>query len=367
MSRFFRSLVPLALSLLGALIVAGILIGATGANPLTSLGTLDTGATGLGAGGFQPQLLAQTLARVTPLLLIGLAVALALRGGMFNIGAQGQMILGALAAALVGVRFAHAATGPTGSAPLLTLLLLIVGAATGALWAAVPAYLRTARGVHEVITTIFFNYIAVNVADYLVTYHFKDRGSQTVQTLPIAHGAILTPWVPGSNLTSGILIALACAALYTWGLRQTALGFQIRAVGVGPDAARAAGIPVARTQILAMALSGALAGLAGALEVVSVEHRFLSGLAGTNGFDGIAVAFLGGASGIGIALSALLFGGLLSGARYLQMMTSVPSAIAVVLQAVLIVGAAAKWPGLPSFARSRFANQTRAAEREGSV
>lgn len=340
-------LLPAILSIVGALIIAAVLIQATGTNARLALAALGTGATGLGgSAGFQSQLLAQSLARVTPLLLIGIAVAVALRGGLFNIGAQGQMILGALAAALVGVRLAPGASGPPGSAPLLIALLLLTGAIAGAFWAAIPAILRTTRGVHEVIATIFFNYIAVNIADYLVTYHFKDPDSIAVQTRTIAHAAYLPPYVPGSSLTIGLPLALLCAALYVWGFRATALGFHIRAVGTGPSAAQAAGIPVARTQIIAMAISGALAGLAGALEVLSVHHRYLSGVAGTAGFDGIAVAFLGGASGWGIAASALLFGGLMGGARYLQMQTNVPAAIAVVLQAVLIVGAAARWPSL---------------------
>ena len=157
--------------------------------------------------------------------------------------------------------------------------------------------------------------------------------------------------MPGSNLTAGLFIALVLAGLYAYGLRATAFGFAIRAVGTGPEAAQAAGIAVGRTQILTMACSGALAGLAGAIEALSVDHRFLSGLAGTYGFDGVAVAFLGAGSALGVAISALLFGGLMSGANYLQMQTSVPTAIAVIVQAVVVIGAASRWPALRRPAR----------------
>jgi ABC-type uncharacterized transport system permease subunit len=348
MTRAFAVLLPLLRAAVGlalAIGVAAAILQATGTPAGAALAALFTGATGLGGPtGFDPTLLAQSLARVTPLLLIGGAVALALRAGMFNIGAQGQMIFGALAAALIGGRVAAAGGGATGSAPLLVVVLLASGAAAGALWAALPAYLRVRRGVHEVITTIFFNYIAANVADYIVSYHFRDPASITIQTIAVPRSAFLPPLVPGTTLTVGLAIAVACTALYGWAVRATLWGFALRMAGAAPDTAEAAGITVARTQIGAMALSGALAGLAGALEVLSVDHRFLTGLAGSYGFDGIAVAFLGGTGVWGIAASALLLGGLLNGARYLQLQTNAPAAIGVVVQAVLIIGAAARLP-----------------------
>jgi len=326
---------PALVSLVAALIVAGVFIRLAGADPFTALASLFYGSTGLEPSGFNIFLLAQSLARATPLLLVGIAVSLGLRAGMFNIGAQGQMTLGALAAAIVGAAASRYPVSPL----LLVPLLLGCAALAGAVWAAIPGWLRTWRGVHEVITTILFNYIAINLADYLVTYHLRDPASIGVQTREIARAVWLSPLVPGSGLTAGFYLALACTALFSIAMKRTVLGYEIRAVGLAPEAARVAGIAVSRIQVKAMAVSGALAGLAGALEVLSIHHRFLSGVSGSYGFDGIAVALLGGMNGLGVAVSALFFGCLLSGANYMQMQTSVPAAVGVIVQAVIIAGA----------------------------
>lgn len=187
------------------------------------------------------------------------------------------------------------------------------------------------------ISTIMLNYIAVDVATYLVTHGLKDSHDQSPQTASITHSAELTPWVMGSNLTSGLLLALLATAVITLLIRRTSLGFQIRAVGLGAEAARANGIPVERTLVLTLALSGALAGFAGAVEVMGVQHRYMQGAAANYGFDGIAVALLGGLNGPGVALAAFFFGALASGATYMQTQSNVPAAVTVVVQAVIIL------------------------------
>lgn len=328
------------------LALAALIIAASGYSVGDACAALWTGATGLEGGPAQAAnqiglgpfhlnlfLLAQSLAKTTPLLFNGLAIALALRAGLFNIGAQGQMTVGALAAGVVG------AWGRNGSIPPFVHLVLVAlaGVMAGALWGAVPGLLKATRGVHEVLSTIMLNYIAIDVATYLVTHGLKDPNDQSPQTAPIAPSAELAPFVMGSNLTIGLLIALLAAVGVTLLIRRTALGYQIRAVGQGAEAARANGISVERTLVLTLALSGALAGLAGAIEVMGVQHRYMQGAAATYGFDGIAVALLGGLNGLGVALSALFFGALSSGGAYMQTQSNVPAAVTVIVQAVIIL------------------------------
>ena len=342
------------LSIIVGLLVAAVLMQVSGYDVRAAYSALWSGATGLESGHAQAanQLtlgplnahinlyqLAQSLARVTPLLLTGLAIALGLRAGLFNIGAQGQMTVGALAAAVAGEWGAQPAKTTGGGLPPLAhiLLVLIVGALAGGLWGAIPGLLKAYRGVHEVIATIMLNYVALNVVTYLVTHNFKDPNSSATQTPLIAPSATLSPWVPGSNLTAGFLVALLLAVAVSFLVRRTALGYQIRAVGLGAEAARAAGIPTARVLVTTMFLSGALAGIAGAIEVMGIHHRYVDGVAANYGFDGIAVSLLGGLGGAAVALSAFFFGFLASGADYMETMTTVNSSIAVIVQALVIL------------------------------
>jgi general nucleoside transport system permease protein len=332
------------LSVLVGLALAGIIMAASGYAVRDAYAALWTGATGLEGGPAQRAgqialgplhlnefLLAQSLAKATPLLFIGLAIALGLRAGLFNIGAQGQMTCGALSAAVVGLR--------GGSLPVAIHmpLILLAGIVGGALWGGLAGWLKAARGVHEVLSTIMLNYVAVNIASYLSTHNLKDPTEQAAQTALLDRSVWLTPLVAGSNLTVGLLLALTAAAFVALLIGRTATGYQIRAMGLGLEAGRAAGIPVARTLILTLALSGGLAGLAGAVEVVGVQHRYLQGIAANYGFDGIAVALLGGLSALAVVLSALFFGALASGSTYMQLQTDVPDSIAVIVQATVIL------------------------------
>ena len=343
------------LSILAGLLLAAVLMQLSGYDVRAAYSALWSGATGLemghahqsnqlALGGLNLHInlyqLAQSLSRVTPLLLAGLAIALGLRAGLFNIGAQGQMTVGALAAAAVGAW--GTGTGKAGGAGLVppfvhVPLVLLAGALVGGLWGALPGLLKAYRGVHEVIATIMLNYLGLNIVTYLVTHNLKDLKSSATQTAPIAHSAWLSPWVAGSNLTAGFVLALVLAILVTFLVRRSALGYQIRAVGLGAEAARAAGIPVARVLVTTMFLSGALAGIAGAIEVMGIHHRYVEGVAGNYGFDGIAVALLGGLGGIAVTLSAFFFGFLAGGADYMETLTNVPNSIAVIVQAFVIL------------------------------
>jgi simple sugar transport system permease protein len=339
-----RSLLSIAV----ALIVAGFLIQASGYNALAAYGALWTGATGLqsgpangpaditiGTGHLDLFQLAQSLATITPLLFCGLAVAVGLRAGLFNIGAQGQMTVGALGAACVGLL---GSSGRTVLPPLIHMLLTIsMGAIVGAAWGALAGFLKAWRGVHEVISTIMLNFIGIDLVTYLVSHNLKDPHSQNLQTTTIAPTSLLPPLVAHSNLTIGLLLAIAAAIGINFLISRTSLGYRIRAVGNNPDAAEANGISTARTLIVTMAFSGGLAGIAGALEVMGVHHRYVDGLAGSYGFDGIAVALLAGLSGGGAILSAFFFGLLASGSDSMQATTSVPAPVAVVVQAIVII------------------------------
>jgi len=339
------------LSILAGLLVAGIIMQVSGYNPWQAFSALWQGATGLhtgtaapndlslGAGKFAIHLnrynLAQSLSKMTPLLLCGLSVGLGLRAGLFNIGAQGQMLAGALAGGCVGFIGA-----PNGTLPMVLHipLVLIAGAVGGAIWGAIPGIMKAARGVHEVISTIMLNFIAINLATYLVTHNLKDPtpGKMAAQTAPIAKSAWLAPLVPGANLTAGLAVALIAAIAITFLFRRAALGYEIRAVGLGADAARTNGIAVEKTVIRTMAMAGALAGIAGAIEVMAIHHRFMPSVSANYGFDAIAVALLGGLNG-GITLAAFFFGALASGANFMQLQTQVPESIAGIVQAIVIL------------------------------
>ena len=338
-----RSILSIAVGLL----TAGVLVQISGYNALDAFSALWSGSTGLAAGPpaapsdlalgnghisiFQ---LAQSLAKVTPLLFCGLAVALALRAGMFNIGAQGQMTVGALASASVGMIGASAAQLP----PIVHIpITLLAGALAGGAWGALPGLLKAIRGVHEVISTIMLNFIGINIVSYFVSHNLKDPHSQNLQTPPMSAASWLAPLAPHSNLTLGLVLGIACAAAMTFLIARTSAGYAIRAVGLSPEAAEAAGISTKRTIVFTMALSGALAGLAGAVEVMSVHHRYVDGVAGSYGFDGIDVALLGGLGGGGSIISALFFGMLATGSDRMQALTSVPAPVSVVVQSIVII------------------------------
>ena len=339
-----RALVSIAAGLL----VAGVLIQISGYNALEAFSSLWSGATGLqggpvqgpsdiavGTGHINMFQLAQSLAKVTPLLFCGLAVALGLRAGLFNIGGQGQMTVGALAAAAVGL--IGASSGGALPAPVHILLTLAAGALAGAAWGALPGLLKAWRGVHEVISTIMLNFVGINIVNYIASHNMKDAHSQNLQTPQMAASSWLAPLVPHSNVSLGLALALAVALGMAFLISRTSLGFAIRAVGTNPEAAEAAGISTGRTIVLTMALSGALAGVAGAVEVMSVHHRYVDGVAGSYGFDGIAAALLGGLGGGGVIFSALFFGLLASGSDAMQSITSVPAPVASVVQAIVIL------------------------------
>lgn len=323
------ALTPLGALLFALLCAAGV-IAAAGGDPAAAFRALALGAVGSANG------VLRTLAKATPLLFTGLAVALALRAGLFNIGAEGQLVAGGLAAAWAGFAV------PGLSMAVHLPLALGAGVLAGAVWGFVPGLLRALRGTHEVIVTIMMNHLAFELTRWLVNGPLKDPGTLATATPHVLPTARLWSLPGGTHFSAGFGLALASAAAVAFLFRRTALGFEIRATGLGPEAARAGGVDVRRTLALTMALSGGLAGLAGAVEVLAVHKRFYDAFSPGYGFDSIAVALLGGLSASGVAASALLFGALNAGAPTMEALTGTPRQISGIVQALVILAMGAR-------------------------
>ena len=312
--------VPVA-SVLVAFLIGSLLIAAQGADPLaayeslfkTSLGSLD----GIG----------RTLGRATPLVLAGLAVALGIRVGLFNIGAQGQLLFGALSAAVIGYSL-------DGLPSLLHIpLALIVGALAGAAYGFIPGVLKAYRGVHEVISTIMLNSIALGMIDYLVSTHFKEPDQPLTRTPAVLPSAKLGEL---GGLPLGFFIALSLAIIVWWFMRRTVFGFKLETVGRSKPAAWYAGISVKAAVIFGMTAGGALAGLGGAIETLGVTGRYEPGFNMGLGFDGITIALLGRANPLGIIPGALLIGAMRVGGPNMQFDAGVAPEIVDVLVALTL-------------------------------
>ena len=280
--------------------------------------------------------LSESVLAATPLIAGGLAVALPFRAGLFNIGAEGQIIVGAVLGAYLGFAF---------SLPLVVHLpLAVLGAMLGgALWAGLAGWLKARTGAHEVITTIMLNYIAVYLVAYLLSRPAFQRPGRTDPISPvIAESAQLPPLLGGGlRVHAGILLVLLAAAGTSWLLRRSTLGFRFRAVGANASAARTAGMDVERSYVAVMLLAGALAGLASASQVLGTNQTLTGGVGAGIGFDAITVALLGRAAPLGVVLAGLLFGALSAGSVQMQAATGTPVDVATVVQALIVLFIAA--------------------------
>lgn len=276
----------------------------------------------------------QTLTQATPILFTSLAFLLAFRSGIFNIGVEGQFLIGAFVAALSGI-------GIRGLPPLVhALFALFLGGLGGALYALFPALLKVYLGAHEVITTMMLSYIALYLTSYFVNYPLKAPG-WVAQTDPVAPSARLPRILPPTQLSLAFPIALGCALLVFWFLERTVPGFSIRAVGLNPRASESRGIPVRRYQILAFVLSGFIAGIGGGGEILGVHGRFVDGFSPGYGWDGIAVSLVGRLHPLGCVLASVLFGMLRAGGMTMTRMTKVPLDLSLIIQALVILLVAA--------------------------
>ncbi len=324
-------------ALILAVLVGGVLIAIVGVNPFTAYWFLLKGMFG------SPDRVAGSIARSVPFIGSALALAVAFRAGLFNIGAEGQLLLGGVSAAWVGT-WAWMADMPAIIAIPIVILAGILG---GGIWGAIPGLLRAKTGAHEVITTIMLNSIGLFGVRWLVASQkpvvLRDTESTVPRTSPIAEGARLPSFIDSSqpNLHLGLILLILAAIAMAFLLDRTSFGFEVNTVGLNSGAAKYAGISVNKTIIWVMALSGAMAGLAAASEVSGTSGTFQPGTFAGMGFDGIAIALLARAKPIPIIFSAILWGSMLSGAPLMQQEANVSIDVVRIIQALVLLLVAA--------------------------
>lgn len=338
-----RALLIPVLAIITALLLGAIIMWLFGDNPLDAYQGLFAGAFGdIGA-------LSRTIRRATPFVFTGLSVAFAFKAGLFNIGASGQFMMGTVCSVAVGVNF-------EGLPPVIHMpLALLAGILGGALWGAIAGWLKVWRGAHEVITTIMLNYIASNFASWTV-YAGGTEGQQpgplsdpeaaarAISETRDVFGSAQIPFILPDTFDRvhwGIVIAFLVAILIWWLLWRTTIGFEIRTVGQNPSASRYAGIRVNWTVVMTMAIAGGLAGMAGAVETLGLNHKFAPEFTGSAGFEGITIALLGQTHPLGVVLASFLMGGLYGGASKMQFDSGVQAEIIQVVQALVLAFVAA--------------------------
>lgn len=319
-----RAVEPLA-ALAGALGVSALIVLFSGGDPILAFGALFDGAVG-GADS-----LSEVAVKSCPLLFSGLAVAIAFRTGVWNIGVEGQLVMGGVAMAVLGSR-----AGEIGGLAFLGMCLA-AGAAAGAVWAFLAAFLKVRRNVNEIIGTIMLNFVAAALVSYLVQGPFMEAGGRYPQTDAVAEAVRMPRLFAAHRVHGGLLLALALAAGLHVLLFRTAAGYEMRAAGLNPGAARLAGIEVERRVVQALVLSGALAGLAGAVEVSAITRRMYESFSPGWGFTAIAVALLGRLHPAGVIAAAFFFGALDAGSNAMQRVAGVSSVLVSVIQATVIL------------------------------
>src|SRR5438876_928986 len=301
--KLLREVLYPLIAVLAAFIVGGIIVLIIGDSPIQTYRLL------IGSAFSWPDGIGYTLFYATPLIFTGLAVAVAFRCGLLNIGAEGQLYIGAFATAWVGITFANL------SPWLLIPMCFLAAIVGGGVWGAIPGVLKARFGSHEVINTIMLNFLAVALLSYFTQYHYKTPGDPIMQTVPIgqgAHVARLGKFIPGMPqfipLNLAFVLALICCGLVYLFLWRTKWGYELRATGTNPSAAEYGGISVRKQIIVAMTISGALAGMVGINEVLGYRYRYYDGFSDNYGFTGIAVVMLGRYDAVGILLDALRIG-----------------------------------------------------------
>lgn len=313
------------LAILIALVITGFIIYLIGFNPLEAYAMMLSGS-------FKnSNAIGETIVSAIPLIFSALSFALAYKSGVFNIGVEGQIYMGALFTILVGTL--------KGMHPAIQLpLAILAGFMGGGLWGLLIGWLKVRFGAKEMITSIMLNYVATIFISYCVSGPLKEQsGSGMSQTEAVAEGIRLTRFIPGTRLHTGLFLALAALiffGIFIWKARK---GYELRVMGLNPSAAEYAGIRIDSNTLLVMLLSGGIAGLAGCVEILALQGRLMAGFAGNVGFNGITVALLGDCTPVGILLSALLFGALNSGSNKMEMLVGVPSATVSIMQGIIIL------------------------------
>ena len=330
-------LLPVLVSILIAVLLTSILTWALGESPLVVAEVLLRGSVGTATA------FGYTLYYATPLIFTGLAVAWALRAGLFNIGAEGQMTMGGIAMAATGILCADLPSY------LAWPLAVLAGFLAGAFWGGMVAWLKIRRGVHEVLGSILFNFISYGIAGFVILDLLRNHDSQNPETLPVGesyHLQALSELVGiggTSPLNTAFFLALAVAIVVDIVLQRTLFGLRIRWTGGAPEFARRTGLSISATTLKAFAISGGIAGLAGASAVLGYMHKAREGFASGAGFVGIAVALLGGGRAWGVVAAAILFGGLQKGSLDLDLDTeNISRDLAVVVQALIVLAVASR-------------------------
>src|SRR5215210_6919094 len=352
--KLLRNLLFPLLAIAAAFLVGGVFIALLGDDPIETYSLL------IGSAFSWPDGIGYTLFYATPLIFTGLAVAVAFRCGLLNIGAEGQLYVAAFSTAWVGIKFGGTVVDIFGkqedwswfSFPgwVLVPLCILTAIIAGGIWGAIPGILKARFGSHEVINTIMLNFIAIALVGYFTQYHYKAPGDPILQTVPVGAGVHIARFgrfVPGFPeripLNLAFLLALLCCLLVYLFLWRTKWGYEIRATGSNPTAAEYGGISIRKQIILAMAVSGALAGMVGINEVLGYRYRYYDGFSDNYGFTGIAVALLGRNHPLGVILAALLFAALQHGGIYVDGFSEyVTKDIVQVLQGIIILFVAAE-------------------------
>lgn len=328
MSQRLRTILGQVIAVVFALALGAVVILLIDESPVLVFTTLLRGAFG------DMTRVAATLLQTTPILISGVAACVALRGGMFNVGVEGQLFMGGFAAALVGFSLPL----PPG---LHMLAALAAGICAGAAWVAIPAYFRVRFNANEVVSTILSNYVAVLLTSYFTIFLFKRPGGWS-ETPPILASAYLPELFDFSRLNWGLIIGLVLALAAAWYFRNTPGGYAITMTGSAPKFAQYGGIDVRRRGFWVLIASGAIGGLAGGVETLGVHHRFMEGFAPGFGFDGLIAALLANGSPLGTIATALFFGALRSGSLLLETDTTASREIITVIQALIILSVSAQ-------------------------
>lgn len=320
--RLVKFLVPV-LSLLLAFGIGGILIVSVGKNPLEVYGYLFSGPfSNLNSFG-------ETLVKATPLIFTALATIFAYRSGVFNIGGEGQVVMGAVASIAFTLRFTGTLPGP-----VILIISLLLGILAGGVWGLIPGVLKALLNINEVIVCIAFNYIAILFMNYLCSGPMKEKVNP--QTPQIAESVRLPRILPGTRVHLGIVIAVVTAVAFYYFLFHTAHGFKLRVVGLNPQAAFASGYKIRTYTILTMFVSGAVAGLAGSVELHGVGYRLMAGFCADYGYNGISIALISQLNPLGSILVAYIFSVLRAGSSTMQIATGIPTSIVEIIQALVI-------------------------------
>jgi len=327
---WITQILVLLAALVCALLVGAVFILLAKSNPMKAYGVMFTGPFSSKFG------ISETLVRATPLLLVGLGIVVSFRSGILNIGGEGQILIGAVTASAAATLFFQ------WPGVFLLPLVLLAGCAGGALWGGIAGWLKARLSVNEILSTVMLNQIAAQIYIFLIRGPLIDPqellyGTRAPQTALMPETLWLYRLMPGTRLHTGLILSVLLAVLVYVLLWRTTIGYRMRAVGAGPEAARYGGIRVEFYLVLAMALAGAFAGLAGTIEVLGVHHRALEGISAGYGFSGIVAALFGRLHPLGTIPAAVLFGALILGADMMQRAVHIPAAIVMAVQGLVIL------------------------------